>query len=107
MAGKNLLEIFYKYHPEASDAAWLRQATDIALRADKENRMIEVRASFPELIRKAVLYRVEAEIARAYELSLVRILPRYPATFFGETYIGELLEETQRIGIVARGFFHS
>ena len=54
MAGKNLLEIFYKYHPEASDAAWLRQATDIALRADKENRMIEVRASFPEPIRKAV-----------------------------------------------------
>ncbi len=107
MAGKNLLEIFYKYHPEASDAAWLRQATDIALRADKENRMIEVRASFPEPIRKAVLYRVEAEIARAYELSLVRILPRYPASFFGETYIGELLEETQRIGIVARGFFHS
>ena len=107
MAGKNLLEIFYKYHPEASDAAWLRQATDIALRADKENRMIEVRASFPEPIRKAVLYRVEAEIARAYELSLVRILPHYPATYFGETYIGELLEETQRIGIVARGFFHS
>ncbi|MBR3862750.1 MAG: PHP domain-containing protein, partial [Clostridia bacterium] len=107
MAGKNLLEIFYKYHPEASDAAWLRQATDIALRADKENRMIEVRACFPEPIRKAVLYRVEAEIARAYELSLVRILPHYPASFFGETYIGELLEETQRIGIVARGFFHS
>ncbi len=107
MAGKTLLEIFYKYHPEASDAAWLNSATDISLRADKENRMIEVSARFPEIIRKHTLYRVEREIERAYELSMVRILPHYSASLFGEGYIGELIEEVQRIGIVARGFFHS
>ena len=48
---KSLLEIFYKYHPEGADAAWLLTATNISLRADKENRMIEVSASFPEIIR--------------------------------------------------------
>ncbi len=107
MAEKNLLEIFQKYTPDALDAAWLTRATNISLRADKEKRMIEVRAHFPELVRKSVLYRVEAEIAKAYELTLVRILPQYPRELFGETYIAEVLEETQRIGVVARGFFHS
>ena len=107
MAGKNLLEIFNRYTPDPSDAAWLREGQDITLRADKEKRMIEVHAHFPALVRKSALYRVESEIAKAYELTLVRLLPRYPATLFGETYISEVLEETQRIGVVARGFFHS
>ncbi|MBR7111851.1 MAG: PHP domain-containing protein, partial [Clostridia bacterium] len=107
MAGKNLLEIFNKYHPEDFDAAWLVKATDITLRADKEKRMIEVRAAFPDLVRKSTLYRVEKEIEEAYELVMVRILPRYPSTLFGETYIGEIIAETERIGIVAKGFFRS
>ncbi|MBR6727807.1 MAG: PHP domain-containing protein [Clostridia bacterium] len=82
-------------------------ATDIRLRADKERRMIEVSAAFPALIKKHTLYAVEAEIAKAYDLSHVRILPRYPAELFDSDYIPELLEETQRVGIVARGFFYS
>ncbi len=104
---KSLLEIFHKYSPHEADAAWLRTGTDITVRADRERRMIEVSAAFPAIIPKAVLYRVEGEIEQAYELSLVRILPRYPSYLFGETYISELLEEAQRVGIVARGFFHS
>ena len=107
MAGKNLLEIFAKYEPNERTAAWMLTATDIRLRADKERRMIEVSAAFPALVAKSALYAAEAEIAGAYELNLVRILPRYPAACFGQHYIPDLLEETVRIGIVARGFFHS
>ncbi|MBE6579991.1 MAG: PolC-type DNA polymerase III [Ruminococcaceae bacterium] len=107
MAEKSFFEIFSKYQPDAADAAWLGKAKNITLRADKEKRIIEIRAAFDELIKKATLYRVEAEIAKAYQLSLVRILPQYPAACFGEPYIAEVLEETQRIGVVARGFFHS
>ena len=107
MAGKTLLEIFSKYEPSTRNAEWMQKATDIHLRADKERRMIEVSAAFPELIEKRTLYTVEAEIAKAYELNHVRILPKYPSHLFTQGYIPELLEETQRIGIVARGFFYS
>ena len=107
MAGKNLLQIFEKYQPSTRNAEWMLTATDIRLRADKERRMIEVSAAFPALIEKQTLYMVEAEIQKAYQLNHVRILPRYPAELFGQSYIPELLEETQRVGIVARGFFHS
>ena len=107
MAGKNLLEIFSKYQPSERTAAWMLSSTDIRLRADKERRMIEVSAAFPALVEKRALYAAEAEIAKAYELSHVRILPHYPAELFGKGYISELIEETQRIGIVARGFFNS
>ncbi len=107
MAEKTLLEIFSKYQPSEANASWMAEATDIRLRADKERRMIEVSAAFPALIQKRTLYTVEAEIEKAYGLNHVRILPRYPSTLFDKRYIPELIEETQRIGIVARGFFHS
>ena len=107
MAGKTLLEIFSKYQPNEMNGAWLAEATDIRLRADKERRMIEVSAAFPALVKKSALYAVEAEIAKVYQLAHVRILPRYPKELFDQRYIPELLEETQRIGIVARGFFHT
>ncbi len=107
MAEKTLLQILSKYSPDPETAHWLAHAEDIRVRADKERRMLEISAAFPTIIKKSTLYRTETEISKAYELSLVRILPRYPASLFGETYIPELLEEAQRIGIVARGFFHS
>ena len=101
------MQIFAKYQPDDATAEWLLAASDISLRADKERRIIEVRAAFPEILRKSALYAVEAGIAKAYELNMVRILPHYPASLFGESYIPELIAETERIGIVARGFFHS
>jgi len=107
MAGRNLLDIFSKYQPSERTAAWMLTATDIKLRADKERRMIEVSAAFPALVEKRALYTAEAEIAKAYELSQVRILPHYAAELFDQSYIPALIEETQRIGIVARGFFNS
>lgn len=107
MAGKTLLDIFHKYQPDAQTAAWLSRASDITMRADKERRMLEVRAAFPDIVRKSALFAVETEIAKVYELSHLRILPRYPAELFGEKYLPDLIAETERTGIVARGFFHS
>ena len=107
MAGKTLIEIFQKHSFTAPQVAWLKEATDIGLRADKERRMIEVSAFFPVPKPKRELYKIEEEIARTYDLSMVRILPRYPASFFDKEYIPEVLEEAQRIGVVARGFFTS
>ncbi len=104
---KSFFEIFHKYSPQERYASWLATAADIRMRADKEKRMLEISAAFPALVKKTELYAVEREIATVYELTHVRLLPRYPAELFDESYIPELIAETERIGIVARGFFHT
>ena len=91
MAGKTLIEIFQKHSFTAPQVAWLKEATDIGLRADKERRMIEVSAFFPVPKPKRELYKIEEEIARTYDLSMVRILPRYPASFFDKEYMSGVI----------------
>ena len=104
---KNLLEIFNRYHPDDASARVLLSADagGISLRADKEQRIIEVTAPFPRIIPRAELYRIEEEIRVAYELNSVRICPVYNAALFDVSQIPDLLMETNRRGIVAKGFF--
>ena len=103
---KNLLEIFNRYHPDDASARVLLSADvgGISLRADKEQRIIEVTAPFPRIIPRAELYRIEEEIRVAYELNSVRICPVYNAALFDVSQIPDLLMETNRRGIVAKGF---
>ncbi len=102
---KTLLQIFERYHPNENTARILEKAANIKLQADKVNRIIQVSADFPVLIAKEDIYRIEIEIAKAYELNWVKLLPHYPAELFGTDYIPELLKETECVGIVAKGFF--
>ncbi len=104
---KTLLEILSRYHPDTATRALLATATDPRVRADKENRALQLEVNFPCLVPKDVLYRVEAEIAAAYELNYVKFLPHYPSDLFSADYVPELLKETERVGVVARGFFGS
>ncbi len=105
---RTLLEIFNRYAPSADFANILLSANaeSIRVRVDKPQRMIEVEASFPSVIAKPTLYRIEEDIRRAYELSTVRILPHYSADLFCVERIPDLLMETNRKGIVANGFFN-
>ena len=75
---KTLIEIFSKYHPADPDRQWLLSAPpeSIRLRFDKEQKFIEISASFPHIIRRAVLCRVEQEIQKAYGLNFVHICPK-------------------------------
>ena len=104
---KNLLEIFNRYQPDNASAEALlsADANGIALRADKEQRIIEVSAPFSRIIPRVELYRIEEEIRKAYDLNSVRICPVYGAAFFDVSQIPDLLMETNRRGIVAKGFF--
>ncbi len=102
---KTLPEIIYKYTPAAPDLAWLSSAENARVSADREKRALRLEADFPRLIPKADLYRVEEEIARVYELNYVKILPHYAPELFTAAYVPELLLETERVGVVARGFF--
>ena len=106
---KNLLEIFSKYKPSEADRHWLLSAPaeSITIRFDRAQKIIEVSASFPHVIRRADLFRVEEEIRRTYELAFVHFKPRYSSELFDERYIPELLFETNRMGIVANGFFNN
>ena len=104
---KNLLEIFNRYTPDNASAQLLlsADASGISLRVDKEQRMIEVSAPFPRTIPRKELYRIEEEIRKAYDLNSVRICPIYAANLFDISQIPDLLMETNRRGIVAKGFF--
>ena len=104
---KNLLEIFNRYQPDAASAEilLLADASGISLRADKEQRIIEVIAPFTRVIPRAQLYRIEEEIRACYDLRSVRICPVYTVDQFDDSQIPDLLMETNRRGIVARGFF--
>ena len=102
---KTFLQIFEKYKADEQSARILNQAQNIKMQADKENRILHVSADFPTLVKKDVLYRIEREITKAYELSWVKIMPHYPSELFDSEYVPELLKETENVGIVARGFF--
>ncbi len=105
---KTILQIFHRYTPDDTAAALLLSADpeSIKLRADKEQRIVELEASFPGVIPKETLYRIEEAIRVAYELCMVRICPHYPAKLFNKAQIPDLLTETNRRGIVANGFFN-
>ena len=105
MAEKTLTEILKRYEPDERSRRLLLEAHDIAVRADKDRKLLEISASFPRIIEKNRLYRIEEEIRAAYALSSVRLLPRYPQELFTPDYLPEVLAETERVGIVARGFF--
>ena len=105
---KTLSEILNRYSPttEAEEIFHSADSESIALRADKQQRALEISAAFSHVIPKIKLYEVEEGIRRAYELNMVRICPRYPNAHFQKENIPDLLMETNRRGIVANGFFN-
>ena len=84
---KTFLQIFERYIPSERDAKILALASDIKVGADKESRMLQVSCTFPDIVRKESLYRIESEIAKAYQLNWVKILPRYASNLFDSDYI--------------------
>ena len=104
---KTLAEYLYKYTPSAQRYAdILASGMIVAPRADKENRMLEIKASFPTIVEKRELYALEDEIKAAYALNSIRILPSYPAEQFTKSYMPSVLLETERVGTVSKGFFN-
>lgn len=107
MANKTLKELLSKYIPSDEHAAILSSATVTKSRIDKDKRILEVYADFPYIVEKETLYEIEAQAAEAYHLNHFKIFPHYDASLFSERYIPQLLMETERVGVVARGFFSS
>lgn len=102
---KSILEIFNKYEPDTAALKHLVYAGEVRLRCAREERIIEAEVEFERLIPKDTLYQIEDGIKSAYSLNHVKILPKYPSELLTDTYIPQILKETERTGIVARGFF--
>ncbi len=107
MADKTLKELLTKYVANEDNIGILTSGIVTKTRISKEERILEVFADFPRLISKERIYELEREVAEAYNLRQFKIFPHYPKELFGENYIKELLTETERVGVVARGFFSS
>lgn len=105
MAEKGFFDIFNLYEPSGTERSVLALATGIAVRANKERRFLEIRCRFPHIVEKDELYGIEVGMAQTYHMNAVRILPSYPPDCFYEGYISQILTETERTGIVAKGFF--
>ena len=102
---KSFLQIFERYQPSEEYARILERAENIKIQADRENRMLNASVDFPMLVQKDDLYDIESGIAKAYQLNFVKIMPHYPTHLFDESYVSELMKETEQVGIVAKGFF--
>lgn len=83
----SFLEKFKKYSPKEEYRKILEKVSDYRIRTDKERKMIETFASFPEIVEKRILYDIESEICEAYQINSMRILPSYPpGAFFRAVY---------------------
>ena len=102
---KTLKEYFKKYLPTPEQDSILSNAIATSAKIDQENRIIELRAEFNYIVPKEVLYEIEAGVCGAYNLRFCKILPHYPAVLFSYEYIPQILIETERVGVVAKGFF--
>ncbi len=105
VSGSTFLEKFKRYTPGAAHRAILQRAGEYRIFCDREQRRIEATVSFPALVPKQTLYAIEEGIAKAYDLSAMRLIPTYPSELFSASYLPELLTELQRVGAVSRGFF--
>ncbi|MBQ8334283.1 MAG: hypothetical protein IJX93_10990, partial [Clostridia bacterium] len=104
---RNLSDVFRKVVPElsAKGREIFSDAADLTLRIDREHRIAEVGCRLPRLYKKRDIYALENQIKEAYELSQMRILTHYPAELFSMDYMGEILTEAARVGVVVSGFF--
>lgn len=106
MAEKKLTELLKKYEADERSRNLLDEATEYTVRADKNAKLLEIKAHFPRLIDKKIIYRIEEGIRQSYCLASVRILPTYDPSLFSHDYLPQVIMETERVGIVARGFFN-
>ena len=105
MAGKSLGELLSKYIPPEEYLEILTTATTVESKVNKQERLLEVRASFPKIINKSTLYDIEKQVAEAYALKYFKILPTYEPSLFTYEYVPQILVEAENVGTVAKGFF--
>ena len=101
----NLIERLPKYTPNSEFLTIMRDGEVVAIRVDKENRIMELDVKFTDTIPKKTLYQLETEIAAAYMLRKFKIIPKYDQLLFSYDYIEDVILESYNRGSVTTGFF--
>ncbi len=101
--------VFKRYYALTTDSHF-KSFEDMRVsnvRIDKVRNSIEVFIEPETIISKGRLYELENEIKSFYDLRSIRLFPHYRAELFMQNpgYFKEILKETERVGIVAKGFF--
>ena len=78
----NLIERLPKYTPNSEFSTIMRDGEVVAIRVDKENRIMELDVKFTDTVSKKVLYRLEKDICSAYALRKFKIIPKYDKLLF-------------------------
>lgn len=106
MQERQLRDIFKKYTPQnAIQREIFENASRATLSGDREKKMYQVHFYLPFTVSKNELYKLEDNICEAYELNLLRLLPKYPEELFSLDYIGEIYTEARRMLSLTKGFF--
>ena len=102
---KTLMQIFSRYLPDGENRRLMENAyLHGNMRVDKNARILEVDFSYSSLLSKSRLYKLEAEIEKAYVLRRVRLFPKYPSELFSEDYFSEIMYEAYRTNIISKSF---
>ena len=99
-----LLDRLTRYSPSEDDRKTLELTGEFTITGDREQRIMEINATFSKVQDKEDLYRIEEAIAIAYDMKLVRLLPHYAKELYTDEYIHQVVLEAHRIGAVTRGF---
>ena len=102
-----LLDKLSRYTPSEGDRKILEQTGEFSINGNRDLRIMEINATFFALQSKEDLYRIEAAIAAAYDMQLVRLLPHYAKELYADEYIHQVILEAHRIGKVTRGFLEN
>ena len=100
----NLLQRFPKYKPTEEFEPFMN-AEVIAIRVDKDRRIMEADVSFASFIERKKMYRLEKAIKDAYQLNSFTINPKFNSSLFSGDCMDDVILEVCRKGVVSNGFF--
>ncbi len=105
MKRNSLTEIFSRYRPlTAGESEIFEKAYDITIKRDKSQLAYSVEFHFPTLLKKERIFSLEEHLKEFFELSEVRLEPRYPSESFTYDYIPEVVEKAKRYSPGAMAF---
>ena len=95
-------ERFPKYVPIGDDIISACNLGEIKkINFDKLKRIVQIIVQFPKIYDKEnVLYKIENNLCKIYEVNRFEILPNYPSYLFNPGYVDEVLIEAKRRNIL-------
>ena len=102
---KSLQDKLSRYEASGLKQNFLETTFNYACRVNRERRSLVVDFYSKTLVPKSLLFELEKEVARAYDLSSCFFLPHYPKELFTKSYLSELVLELSRNTTLANGFF--